>query len=306
MTDLVQWGLAVVQWVQTFRTPILDQFFLTINFLGDEEFYLLFLPILFWCLDKRLGIRLGVIFLFSFYTNEFLKNLFAEPRPYQVDAKLYSPIRTEGYGIPSGHAQGTATTWGYLATQLKTPFWWALAFGVPVLVSIGRIYLGDHYPQDVIAGLALGALFVAAYAIYEPRVSAWLGRQSPAAQVWLVVALSIALALLHLTTNTAHVIGVFLGFYAMLVFEEHTLRFDVRAIWWIQIVKLALGLAVMLGLRFGLKAIFPANNVFDLIRYAIMGIWVGAGAPWLFVVVRLSQRGMTTKSLALENTLTAE
>ncbi len=139
MTDLVQWGLAVVQWVQTFRTPILDQFFLSINFLGDEEFYLLVLPILFWCLDKRLGIRLGVIFLISFFANEFLKCLFAQPRPYEVDPKLYSPIRTEGYGIPSGHAQGTSTTWGYLATQLKKPFWWALAFGVPVLVSIGRI-----------------------------------------------------------------------------------------------------------------------------------------------------------------------
>jgi membrane-associated phospholipid phosphatase len=176
MNELVHWGLGIVQWIQTFRNPLFDQFFLTINFLGNEEFYLSFLPLLFWCIHKPLGIRLGVLFLFSFFTNQWLKDLFAAPRPYQIDSKLYAPVQQAGYGIPSGHAQRTATTWGYIATQFQRPLWWALAVAIPLLLSIGRMYLGNHFPQDVVAGLVLGLIFVAVYAAIEPAASAWLRR----------------------------------------------------------------------------------------------------------------------------------
>ena len=98
MNDLVQWGLGVIQWIQSFRNPFLDQLILTINFLGEEDFYLLFLPVLFWCLHKQVGIRLSFVLLFTFYLNSSLKDLLAAPRPYQVDNKLYAPIPQPGYG----------------------------------------------------------------------------------------------------------------------------------------------------------------------------------------------------------------
>src|SRR5512141_2770760 len=106
-----------------------------------------------------------------------------------------------------------------------------LALGGPVRASAGRMDLGDHSPQDVIAGLVLGAALVAVYAICEPRVAPWLARQAAIVQVTLVIAVASALTLVHLTTNTSHVIGVFVGFYTCLVVEERTLRFDARAPW---------------------------------------------------------------------------
>ena len=48
MDGLIQWGLGIVQMIQTFRNPVFDVFFLTINFLGEEEFYILCLPLIFW------------------------------------------------------------------------------------------------------------------------------------------------------------------------------------------------------------------------------------------------------------------
>ena len=304
MNDLIQWGLGVVLWIQTFRNPLFDQFFLTINFLGDEEFYLLFLPVLFWCLHKTLGMRMGVLFLSSFYANQFLKDLFAAPRPYQVNDKLYAPVKYTGYGIPSGHAQGTTTVWGYLATQLGASLWWVLAIAIPLLVSIGRMYLGDHFPQDVIAGLGIGVVFVAAYAILEPRVAPMVVRQSLAMKIALVVIVSFALTLLHLTMDTAVIIGTFLGFYVSLVLEEEWLRFDARAVWWKHLLKLAIGLAVTFGLRLGLKAIFPATEVFNLLRYTIIGVWIGIGAPWLFVTARLAVRARIERQPRAEIELT--
>ncbi|MBI4788001.1 MAG: phosphatase PAP2 family protein [Chloroflexi bacterium] len=291
MNDLIQWGLAVVLWVQTFRNPLFDQFFLTINFLGDEEFYLMFLPVVFWCLHKTLGMRMGVLFLLSFYANQWLKDLFTAPRPHQVSDKLYAPVKYSGYGIPSGHAQGTATVWGYLATQLRKPLWWILALGIPLLISVGRMYMGDHFPQDVIAGLVIGVALVTAYAVLEPRVAPWVVAQSLAIKIALVVIVSLALAFLHLTVDTAVLIGTFLGFYGSVALEEDRLRFDAHAIWWKQLVKLAIGLAVVFGLRLGLKAIFPVNEWFNLLRYAIIGVWIGLGAPWVFVMARLAGHG---------------
>lgn len=290
MDGLIQWGLGIVQWIQTFRNPLFDAFFQTINFLGEEDFYVLFLPLLFWCLHKTLGMRLGAVLVFSTYVNQSLKDLFAAPRPHDFP-NVWSPFKTAGYGIPSGHAQGTATFWGYVATQLKTRAWWTLAVVIPLLVGIGRMYLGDHFPQDVLAGWALGIVIVAAYALYQPRVGAWLSAQSLARQIALGAVIPLALFALHATNDTAKSAGVLLGFYACLPLEARFVRFDARATWLKQIVKFALGLAVLLALRFGLKAIFPEQAVFDLLRYALMGAWVSVGAPWVFVKAKLAGSG---------------
>ena len=290
MDGLVQWGLAVVQWIQTFRNPVFDVFFATINFLGEEDFYILFLPLTFWCLHKALGMRLGAVLVFSTYVNQSLKDFFAAPRPYQVDSKLYAPFKTAGYGIPSGHSQGTVTFWGYIETQLKTRFWWALAIAIPFFVGVGRMYLGDHFPQDVLLGWTLGIGIVTAYAVFQPRAGAWLGKQSLGVQIALAIVIPLALAALHFTNDTAKSAGVLLGFYAGLPVEEKFIRFDARGEWWKQIAKAVMGLAVLLALRFGLKAIFPEQTLFDLLRYTALGLWSSLGAPWVFVFARLAKR----------------
>jgi membrane-associated phospholipid phosphatase len=289
MNELIQWGLGVVQWIQTFRNPLFDAFFQAINFLGDEDFYVLFLPLIFWCLHKALGIRLGAVLLFSMYLNQSLKDLFAAPRPHQFP-NVWSPFKTAGYGIPSGHTQGTTVFWGYLGTQLKTRLWWTLAIVIPLFVGIGRMYLGDHFPQDVLAGWAIGIALVAAYAIFQPRVGEWIAKQSLTMQLALAIVIPLAFLALHFTADTAKSLGVLLGFYVALVIENKYVRFVTRAVLWKQIVKFALGLAILLALRFGLKAIFPEQAFFDLLRYALMGAWVGVGAPWVFVKSKLAAR----------------
>ncbi len=287
MDGLIQWGLQIVQWIQTFRNPVFDTFFLTINFLGEEEFYILCLPLIFWCLHKALGMRLGAVLVFSTFINQSLKDFFAAPRPHQYP-NVWSPLKTTGFGIPSGHSQGTATFWGYIATQLKS-WWWALALALPLFVGIGRMYLGDHFPQDVLLGWTLGFVIVAAYAWVQPRAGNWLGKQSMTTQIALAIVVPLALFALHATNDTAKSIGVLLGFYAGLPIEEKFIRFDARAAWWKQIVKFVIGLAVLLAFRFGLKAIFPELPVFDLLRYAAMGLWASLGAPWVFVKARLAK-----------------
>ncbi len=293
MDALIQWGLGVVQWVQTFRNPLFDLFFLAINVLGEVNFYLALVPLIFWCLDKRIGYRFGILFIFSTYVNLFLKDFFAAPRPYQVDSKLYAPIKTTGYGIPSFHAQGTTLTWGYLASQFKTRWLWGLAVAIPLVVSIGRLYLGDHFPQDVIAGAAIGLVLFVGYAAFEPRVGEWLKRRaSLPIRLGGAVILPMLLAALHFTPDTGTATGTLMGFTVGLLLEEEWVRFDARAELWKQVVKFVPGVIVLVGLQQGLKIVLPEAALTNFVRYAIVGLWLGLGAPWVFVKARLAEREM--------------
>ena len=288
MDGLIQWGLAIVQWIQTFRNPLLDPIMGTTYYLGAEDFFILFLPLIFWCVRKSLGIRLGFVLIFSNYVNLVCKDFFAAKRPWQVDDKLYAPFKTEGFGIPSGHSQGAVTFWGYIATQMKTRGWWILAIVMSLFIGIGRMYVGDHFPQDVLLGWALGIVIVAAYAILQPRVGTWIGKQSLAMQVGLAIVVPLILVALHPTNDAAKSMGVILGMFALLPIEEKYIRFDEHTTWVKQIIKFAIGAAVILALRFGLKAILPEQVIFDLIRYAAMGAWAVLGAPWVFVKTKLA------------------
>ncbi len=290
MNDWIQWGLEVVRAIQTIRNPALDQFFLTINFLGDAEFYLIFFPVLFWCFSKSVGYRLAGVFLFSSFLNETLKAVFAQPRPYQVDKNLWAPVQQPGYGIPSGHTQNTLTTWGNLATQLRRRGWWALAFAIPLSVGFGRMYLADHFPQDVIAGAILGVALVAGYAVLEPPATRWIIAQSLARKLALAVLAPLALALVFFSVKTAVPIGAMLGFFVGAILEERYVRFSPRGAWWQHLLKFALGVAIGLGLRVALKPLLGETPVGDTIRYAIIGVWFALGAPWVFVLARLAKR----------------
>jgi len=289
MDALIQWGLPIVQWVQTFRSPVLDPIMGTTYYLGAEDFFILFLPLIFWCIHKSLGIRLSFAFIFSYYINLVLKDFFAAPRPYQIDNKLYAPLKTEGFGIPSGHAQGAVTFWGYIASQMKTRGWWVLAIFMSLFIGIGRMYVGDHFPQDVLLGWTLGIVIVAMYTILQPHVGGWIGKQSLTLQIGLGIVVPLALFALHGTSDTAKVMGVMLGIFALYPVEEKYIRFDERTTWVKQIIKCAFGVAVIIAIRLGLKVLFPEQMIFDLIRYAAMGAWASLGAPWVFVKTRLAE-----------------
>jgi membrane-associated phospholipid phosphatase len=298
VNPIFQWGLELIRAAQSVRDPALDALFLTITSLGSKEFYFLLLPLMLWCVDFVLGVRVAALFLLSTYVNVSLKDLFALPRPFELDpsVQLYDVI---GYGLPSGHAQLSVVVFGALAHALKKAWVWVIAGFLIALIGFSRVYLGVHFPTDVLAGWLIGVLLLTVYIVFHARVERWLEEKDLDTQLTTAVALPLILLLLHVTDDTIRLMGVLLGAGVGVALLRTNVDYNAGGPLWQRGVRFVLGFAVVLGiaavlgLRFGLNATSPQRPgliylVADFLRYAILGLWMGLGAPRLFRILRLT------------------
>ncbi len=299
MESVLNWGIEAVLWFQQF-SPGLDWPFRILTFLGDEGFYLLFIPLIYWCLDRETGIRLTVIFLFSAYINTTAKILAGQPRPFQYDLRVKPLVHADGYGLPSGHTQGAVVLWGYLASRYGHKWLWISAGILMVLIPMSRVYLGVHFPTDLLGGYLLGALLLVGYLVLEPRVSGLLSRIGPARQLALITTVCGMLIIASpggaksgISTGSA-LMGGLIG----LVFERRIVRFETAGAWGTRLLRYFMGLLIVAAVYAGFKVVFAAfepSNVYRFIRYFLVGLATTFLAPLVFVRLGLSPRSNPEK-----------
>ena len=287
MNDLLHLQIGLTLWLQSI-SPALDPIFQGINLLQTQEFYLLALPIVWWCIDKRIGSSLVILFLSSDYIVRVLKGLTSVPRPYQLDPRVRSLDPQPDASFPSAGTMTAVILWGYLATQFRRRVLWVWAVAAIMLVALARVYLGAHYPTDVIASILIGATILAL--VLGSNLAQTIATAPHAGQWFMAIVWPVALAFIYLNGETAVTLGAMLGFGVGVLLEDRFVHFDPHGTAWKQLLKLALGLVVGLGLRFAIKPLLPLGNVSDIARYAVIGLWLGAGAPGTFVLMRLAKQ----------------
>lgn len=272
-------GFQGVLWVQSWSHDLLDQLFRGITFLGGGEFFLLLIPSVFWCIDKRTGARLGVLYLGSVFTNEALKVYFHQPRPFESGIRILIE-RPGPFGFPSGHAQGVTVAWGYLSWRFRSRWVLAVAAAVVILVAISRVYLGVHYPGDVLGGLGVGLGLLVLFILLAPRLEEIMTRQRLGARLALAAIPPVLLAMAVPQPNVVAAMGALAGLGTGFVLEGRWVNFQPDAVrrqpW--RIVSAAILVAI---LYVGLKALLPAGDGFRFARYAIIGLWGGFIGPWV-------------------------
>lgn len=273
-----------MEWVAAWRSPGLTPIMQALTALGSETFFLVALPPIYWLWRRTAGARLGLVFLVAVVLNAALKESWQVARPagpYLADA--------EGFSFPSGHAQIAAAFWGWLAFEVRR-WWFAVAAAVLVLgVMLSRVYLGVHFPRDVIAGAGFGLVAVGCgIVLADAGVGAGLARRSRAL-AWAAMLPVLALALwVDDHENTAmKAAAVLVGFWAGALWVEARALPTLRATLGARAGGLLVGFAGLVFFYAGLKAMLVgldltgAGAAFG--RYLLVGAWVGGAAPWVFV-----------------------
>lgn len=253
--------------------------------MGEEWFYLV-LPFIFWCLSRELGLCIGVVLIFNDYTNGLLKGLFHSPRPW--DPRIAILQHETSWGFPSGHSQNAVALWGYAALWLRSPAAWLLAVALPLFIGFSRVYLGVHFPHDVVGGWLAGIVVLV---LFQAGVK--LSRRLRLVPfVVLLIALSVPLTLLVPALNESGTrdMGLLMGVGVGAVLERQFVRYRTQGSPVQQAGRLALGLAVLVVLWLGLRVLLPPSPWFRFLRYAVVALWITLGGPWLFVRLGLARR----------------
>jgi membrane-associated phospholipid phosphatase len=306
---LQQFGLDLIRALQSF-SPALDAPMHFLSFLGGTEFFLIAIPLLYWTLDSRLGIRVFLALLCAYLVVAMLKLSLQQPRPYWLGA--VQGLATEpDYAVPSGHASNAMVVFGYLAARTAWRNLRPIAGALIVLVGLSRLYLGVHFPHDVVAGWLVGALVLFAFFRWSEPVAAWLLRQPSGVQMTLVLLVSAAvlpltwwiqvalLATLARSPNHAITIsGALAGAVGGHLLMRRYVRFSVEGSLGQRVARYGVGVVAVAVIYFGLDTFFalltpdetPLGYALRFVRYATTTLWVTLVAPWIFVRVGLAGR----------------
>jgi undecaprenyl-diphosphatase len=188
-------------------------------------------------------------------------------------------------------------TFGCLAVTAEKKWWKILCIVIAVLVGFSRMYVGVHTPADVLVGAAIS---VAALLVLYPLM---LGSRDRSYGVFLALsAVSIAyLVVMELADfpadidshnlasamkNAYTLTGCALGLLLVYPLEKRYVQFEEKAVWWVQLLKIVLGLGLVLGVKEGLRApleaIFAGHLAARAVRYFLIVVVAGLLWPMTF------------------------
>lgn len=275
--------------LQSIRTPWLDRVMELVTYLGDEAAFLAIALFVFWCTAKRNGYYLLTVGFLGIALNQCLKITCRIPRPWVRDPSLTvvgnAKAAATGYSFPSGHTQNATGTLGVIAATQPRRWPRVLCVLLVLLIAFSRMYLGVHTPADVLSSLAIGTVLVL---VLHPLMN-WVGDNGRRLMALLVAMLGLSLLflsyvyfwpfpsevdsanLLEARKNAWTMVGAVGGICLGCGIDRKWLHFPTEAVWWAQLLKLILGIALVLAVKEGLKpllrALFGAALFSHAIRY---------------------------------------
>lgn len=172
------------------ESAVADVIFVSFTLLGMLLVALLVAPLL-WAFGRReSSFDLVVSVLITTVLVELIKLLVARERPFEAldgtvqTISFYGLAESSGYSFPSGHATRIFTVAAIVSLNVKYPVK-ALAFAIAAMVAISRVFLGLHWPTDILAGALLGIAAALAVARLLPG---WKPYKSM--RTWVVSSLS--------------------------------------------------------------------------------------------------------------------
>jgi membrane-associated phospholipid phosphatase len=296
------------------------------SLLGREEFFLFVAPLLYWSINSEIGLRVGLLLMISGCVNDALKMALHLPRPYWFSDQIQAYSSETSFGAPSGHAQHAVVVWGGIAHGIRRDWAWAAAIILMLLIGVSRLYLGVHFPSDVILGWLIGAAILISGIGLQGAFLRWFGTLSLPDRYLTIVGTSLTLLLLGTAARLSLVgwqipslwsvnaaaarpldtpispgnlnglvsnAGVFFGLAIGALTLQRLGGFSAEGSLTQRLLRFALGVVGVFLLWYGLGKIFPRTETIIAyalrwLRYALIGGWVALGAPLIFRQLRLA------------------
>ena len=299
--SLTPWGTGAIQWVQTWRAPWLDVIFVAASLDSRGAAFAIAFPLIYWCVDCALGIELLYLNVMAQFVTASIKLLLAIPRP---DLHAISPLAVmpDSYSFPSGHAQLAVTLFGYLAIRTRNPWFRALCIAFVPLIAVSRVYLGVHYPQDVIGGIIVGLVCLLVFRWFYPLVHGWAAKQhslSPLVTCALGAAVPLLIGFATQGDDASmepalRASGMLAGLSVGLIIRNGANGLPMRGPWPYRALQFVVGM-LLLGALYGTVHVLDTwlagptvvHFCMTWVQFGALGWGLVCGVPWLLTYLGL-------------------
>ena len=259
------------------RWPPLTWIFEKLTYLGDEKLFVVISLIVFWCFSKRGGLYMLTTGFSVSSIGQTLKLLFRIPRPWLLDETMESRVvpsaresnllgdGADGWSFPSGHTLISVGTYGGMAAWFQQKWVKIAGIVLAVLIPFSRLYLGVHTPVDILCGALLSLVVLL---LLRPLFLSSGDTKVRAALVGSIVLPILLLVLLYAARpaglneedgalyasgikNLWQLIGATAATWIAFEVDTRKTHFEPKAPWLIQLVKIAVGSLIVLGLQLG-------------------------------------------------------
>lgn len=290
--------------LEKIRTPFWNGVMSAVTQLGGEVIFIVAAVVVFWCVSKWEGYYLMTIAFCGTVLNQFLKLICRVPRPWVRDPNftIVESARAEatGYSFPSGHTQNAIGLFGGMA-RWGGRRWVRLGLtALALVIAFSRMYLGVHTPADVGVSLVLAAVLVLGLyplmrrAQEKPRYMGYVlaamlvvsGAFVVFVEAYGFSADTDAENLASGIGNAWKMLGAVAGMTLAWLLDRRYIHFETQAVWWVQVIKVAVGMALLLAIKSGLKAPLLAllghEGLAGGVRYFLLVLVAGAVWPLVF------------------------
>lgn len=290
--------------LEKIRTPFWNGVMSAVTQLGGEVVFIVAAVVVFWCVSKWEGYYLMTIAFCGTVLNQFLKLICRVPRPWVRDPNftIVESARAEatGYSFPSGHTQNAIGLFGGMA-RWGGRRWVRLGLtALALVIAFSRMYLGVHTPADVGMSLVLAAALVLGLyplmrrAQEKPRYMGYVlaamlvvsGAFVVFVEAYGFSADTDAENLASGIGNAWKMLGAVAGMTLAWLLDRRYIHFETQAVWWVQVIKVAVGMALLLAIKSGLKAPLLAllghEGLAGGVRYFLLVLVAGAVWPLVF------------------------
>lgn len=323
-----QWGIEVIRTVQNFSTPFLNEIMKFFTEASTYGFVVFIIGLYLWCIDYKKGLHLAYGAAFTSGLNGGIKRIFRIPRPFAHAPEIMLKS-IGGFSTPSGHSSISAFI--YPAVLFYKPFGEKLskdaqstkpqkndtasgklkiaaAIILPLLVGFSRVYLGVHYPTDVLLGWGLGAFIFLSMMFFLPAIEAKLStlnrtEEDPqnikfkkTASIRFTLAAFFSFILIFISREKVTEAGAILGlaFGNIRILENSKYSFDASSGTWVQkLLRFIIGSAlscipILIFYLLKIDSSYAQYRLYRFLEFFAVGLIASGLAPIIFCLLKIS------------------